>query len=525
MRSNRDSKRNDSTQLLRSFSANVLLSRSLTSSLPLPPLPSPRSLPLPLCVNSIPSVRRTIAANSIAFKFSAVSVEYVWRSAAMCGRECHQPLRLCWACGGCRATTDTRLAGTHAHRDDLKPHRCCAAASPQRALLFRPMRGACDRCMLAYACAWARSRCRGPPSLRRMRCLRHREAHSAPPSAVPPVRRCAVPPVLRASAAPRGQERREEGGEQRGGRGSLAAVCVRLCRIHLMRSALVACTRTRLALRSAVTVTLRLPLPPLRPARAPSAAAPHARAHSHAASMSSATAAPPSSSSAHSGQVQPVAAGCPLPAPAPSSQSAAAASPSSSAAVVDYSDPEVRHLAVYGTLRDDDDSGAVWTASFLRGCTSARGGTVRGARMYWSAEGSWPFAMLHEQSSARSAEPPAAATAATCEHESDLLHVRLLTFESSSAAFAAKIAAADEIEGFSPDRPNSHEYVRRKIWVDVEPDAATVAAQSSSSAPSQPQRIPAWLYIKEHGLTSEVLAGHERIEHGDWMKRDRNRNK
>ena len=174
--------------------------------------------------------------------------------------------------------------------------------------------------------------------------------------------------------------------------------------------------------------------------------------------------------------------------------------------------------------------------------------------MYWSNEGRWPFAMVHEQSSARSAEDPiAAATAAAATavpavsaaadasslhaHESDLLHVRLLQFESSPTSFAAKIAAADIIEGFSPSRPDSHEYVRRKVWVDVEEEPVPAAAAAAAGAgpsleqqqhrqqPRQRVRIPAWIYIKEHGLTSEVLAGHERMEHGDWMKRDRKRNK
>lgn len=255
------------------------------------------------------------------------------------------------------------------------------------------------------------------------------------------------------------------------------------------------------------------------------------RSNAPAASMSSA-AANQSAASSSSAQVAPVA-----------SPSAPPSSLASAAHAIDYSDPTVRHLAVYGTLRDDDDSGAVWTAEFLRGLTSARGGTVRGARLYWSDQGSWPFAMVHERSSARFAADPAPSSAdgaAICEHESDLLHVRLLQFESSSDSFATKIAAADVIEGFSPARPDSHEYVRRKIWVDVDDGpvpaaAAAVAAQSSSpsSSPQQPQpqpqqhkkrqRIAAWIYIKEHGLTDEVLAGHERMEHGDWMKRDRNR--
>jgi len=37
---------------------------------------------------------------------------------------------------------------------------------------------------------------------------------------------------------------------------------------------------------------------------------------------------------------------------------------------------------VYGTLRDDDDSGAEWTAKFVKGASLCEPGTLRGARLY-----------------------------------------------------------------------------------------------------------------------------------------------
>ena len=44
----------------------------------------------------------------------------------------------------------------------------------------------------------------------------------------------------------------------------------------------------------------------------------------------------------------------------------------------------INRLAVYGTLRDDDDSGASWTSSFIANRTSACSGIVRGAKLYWA---------------------------------------------------------------------------------------------------------------------------------------------
>ena len=50
---------------------------------------------------------------------------------------------------------------------------------------------------------------------------------------------------------------------------------------------------------------------------------------------------------------------------------------------------------MYGTLRDDDDSGAAWTADFIRHISFACSGVVRGASMWWGADLNYPFVMLH----------------------------------------------------------------------------------------------------------------------------------
>ena len=225
---------------------------------------------------------------------------------------------------------------------------------------------------------------------------------------------------------------------------------------------------------------------------------------------------------------------------APSGAADAAASASASGRL-DLHDASVQHLAVYGTLRDDDDSGAEWTVPFLAGLVSARSGLVDGAELYRSNEGPWPFAMLHPRAAALREEYalPTAAAATSLDADSadasSVLHVRVLNF-GGAAEFAVKLRAADVIEGFNPAQPHSNEYVRRKVWVRIEPDSSATTAASAASpavAAAAPQRVAAWIYVKEAGLTREVhsdaacasqlLAGHERLRHGDWMKRDRQR--
>jgi gamma-glutamylcyclotransferase (GGCT)/AIG2-like uncharacterized protein YtfP len=242
---------------------------------------------------------------------------------------------------------------------------------------------------------------------------------------------------------------------------------------------------------------------------------------------------------------------------------ASSSSPSSSA-------DEVRHLAVYGTLRDDDDSGALWTRSFLDGVAEASDGLVEGAEMFWSSEGMWPFVLLHPLSPALSEQidhtlqtadtivaghaaavgdttsaasissaAPAASPSAPTAVPSSLaapscsIRVRLLRWP-DAASFAAKLARADEIEGYDPSDEATSEYVRRQVWVTRLPQqsptpaslaaAAADAAATAAACPSS-ERVLAWIYVKQAGVgeTTTNATSSARIEHGDWMKRDRTR--
>ncbi len=68
----------------------------------------------------------------------------------------------------------------------------------------------------------------------------------------------------------------------------------------------------------------------------------------------------------------------------------AAAAAVSSGAVPDSS---IQRLAVYGTLRDDDDSGAAWTKPFVGDVDSAETAVVSGFRLYASKKLGYPFAV------------------------------------------------------------------------------------------------------------------------------------
>jgi hypothetical protein len=47
-------------------------------------------------------------------------------------------------------------------------------------------------------------------------------------------------------------------------------------------------------------------------------------------------------------------------------------------------------------------------------------------------------------------------------------------------------------------------------------------ADARSQAQAHPRRVAAWLYVKQAGMR-EVGGTNERMEHGDWMQRDRSR--
>lgn len=89
-------------------------------------------------------------------------------------------------------------------------------------------------------------------------------------------------------------------------------------------------------------------------------------------------------------------------------------------------------FAVYGTLRDDDDTGATWTAKFIEGSDRAgiRTGRVRGFEMHSNRDHNWPYALW---------TPTARASS---------IVVRYIPFP--ACEFPSMLSYADSIENYDP---------------------------------------------------------------------------
>lgn len=127
---------------------------------------------------------------------------------------------------------------------------------------------------------------------------------------------------------------------------------------------------------------------------------------------------------------------------------------------------DVNAFAVYGTLRDDDDTGATWTADFLHGCNRENvcSGRVRGFEMYMNSDHNWPYALLKSNTEANlpansSSAPPDSSTSPPASSSSSEGSASVQTKESSICVryvpfdpilFKAKLAYADEIENYDP---------------------------------------------------------------------------
>ena len=146
----------------------------------------------------------------------------------------------------------------------------------------------------------------------------------------------------------------------------------------------------------------------------------------------------------------------------------------------------ITSLAVYGTLRDDDDSGAPWTSAFVANRTSALPGVVRGVRLFHITDLHYPCAIL--------------------SHDvRDHIHVRVLEWD--VGAFAEKLKEADQIEGYTEGDEEGSEYVRRKV--DVELGGEGEGGEGVK---------PAWIYV---ATKLEKFGAVEELPHGDWMRRTR----
>lgn len=106
-----------------------------------------------------------------------------------------------------------------------------------------------------------------------------------------------------------------------------------------------------------------------------------------------------------------------------------------------------RSFFVYGTLRDDDDSGASWTANWIAGHSSAVNAKIYGYKMYKHPSCNYPFAIQ------------------TNDEMNNFMIGRLLTFDES--LFAIKLKEADLIEGYDEENDASDGLGYQRVVVDA----------------------------------------------------------
>lgn len=139
-------------------------------------------------------------------------------------------------------------------------------------------------------------------------------------------------------------------------------------------------------------------------------------------------------------------------------------------------------LAVYGTLRDDDDSGAPWTRAFITGVAATPyTARVDGFVMFQQPSVSWPFAVPQEGGS---------------------IVVRVLDF---GEAIDSKIDEADHIEvtHFVDNEQDLHQSEYLRVVVDAQCD-------------HQPP-VRCFMYVANQPIQPDWKP----IESGDWLQRDR----
>ncbi|CAF1101960.1 unnamed protein product [Rotaria sordida] len=133
---------------------------------------------------------------------------------------------------------------------------------------------------------------------------------------------------------------------------------------------------------------------------------------------------------------------------------------------------DIQLLATYGTLRDDDNSGALWTKNFIKGISHATTGRIVGYQLLGHPIITYPFAIY-------------------TGNPNDSIVVRLLSWPSKEQ-FKEKIEQADIIEG--------DDYERKIVEAIVENETKL-----------------AYIYILKSEISLEK--DWKVIPSGDWLKR------
>eukprot|EP01083_Nonionella_stella_P171169 584087_1 len=159
---------------------------------------------------------------------------------------------------------------------------------------------------------------------------------------------------------------------------------------------------------------------------------------------------------------------------------ATAITASSSSSTTDEQLP--RRFFVYGTLRDDDDSNACWTKSFVKDCIG-QDALLYGFKLYKLSQANYPFALK--------------------TNSNDCVVGRLLYWNEDREFFVEKLQIADGIEGYH-EADSEHNLYQREV-VDV-----VIAGTKETEK--------AIVYYRTNA--SKLMQNAIAIPYGDWLKRN-----
>jgi len=145
----------------------------------------------------------------------------------------------------------------------------------------------------------------------------------------------------------------------------------------------------------------------------------------------------------------------------------------------------VQRIAVYGTLRDDDNSGAAYTKQFLKDVTIAEFGTLHGAKMYRKDGVNYPFVVLNG-------------------NQDDKVVVRLL-YWADPLAFQRQLNIADSIEGIADEKA---QYQRVLVRIHRK------SPRRKDNKKPKDSSMYAYCYVAKE-VEKEWVA----LQSGDWLSR------
>jgi len=148
---------------------------------------------------------------------------------------------------------------------------------------------------------------------------------------------------------------------------------------------------------------------------------------------------------------------------------------------------------VYGTLRDDDNSGALWTSTFTDGVSDAFDAKVYGFKLFKARRLKFPFAIR-------------------TNNAKDFVVGRVLHWK-DPIDFHEKVLHADKIEHYDSTRMEAdNEFLREVVDVEI---MDKIEGQTTETESSTERAI-----IYYQNMPSIGLFHCDEIPNGDWMNRD-----